>query len=154
MENVTSAPVETVEQKAPQAQPPVNSDQITAMIEEIARLKAEATDKEAKIAELSKPAIPAVVSEKPKEARKALPAVDKDAKVFGNKDEKQQYSFPVGWLGQVVVTQYFAATLPSGTIVPDEATRRTMPYDPDVFNKLEKTQGFEGFQYAILHDPR
>lgn len=87
-------------------------------------------------------------------SKKALPNLSSDGKMFGNKDEKEQYAFPVGWVGQVVVTQYIAATLPSGTIVPDEATRQTKPYDPDVFNALERTQGFEGFQYAILHDPR
>lgn len=87
-------------------------------------------------------------------SKKALPQVDENGKVFGNKDEKQQYSFPSGWLGSVVVTQYNAATLPSGTVVPDEATRQTKPYDPDVFNKLEKTEGFGDLQYAILHDPR
>lgn len=87
-------------------------------------------------------------------SKKAMPQVDENGKVFGNKDEHQRYPFPIGWMGMIVVSQYNAATLPSGAIVPDEPTRRTMSYEPFVFEKLQKDGGFGDLQYIILHDPR
>ena len=86
--------------------------------------------------------------------RKAKPEVDQDGNTYGEFDTKKQYPFPVGWMGQVVVTQYNVWQTPSGTTQADEGTRRTMPYEPAVFEKLVETQGFGDMSYFILHDPR
>lgn len=87
-------------------------------------------------------------------SNKALPEVDQDGRIFGNKDEKKQFNFPIGWNESVVVTQYMVTNHASGHQSVDEGTRRLMPYNTDVFNKLEKDGGFGDTQYVILHDPR
>lgn len=86
--------------------------------------------------------------------KKALPNVDENGLMTGNKDEKEEIKFPVGWAGMVVVTQFNVFNSPSGKPMIDEGTRRTMPYEPAVFDKLVETQGFNDLQYRILHDPR
>lgn len=87
-------------------------------------------------------------------SKKAMPQVDGNGNVYGNKDEAQKYPFPIGWMGMVVVSQYNVVGTPGGAIVVDEPTRRTMPYEPFVFDKLQKDGGFGDLQYIILHDPR
>jgi hypothetical protein len=85
---------------------------------------------------------------------RALPQINEDGLVFGNKDIKEQFPFKAGWLTQVVVTQIMVERLSTGNEVVNEATRRLMPYEPQVFDKLQKTGGFGEFQYTVLHDPR
>lgn len=86
--------------------------------------------------------------------RKANPEVNEDGQTFGEFDTDKKYPFPVGWMGNVVVTQYIVETMGSGHKQIDEGTRRTMPYEPASFTKLVETQGFNDMQYFILHDPR
>jgi hypothetical protein len=86
--------------------------------------------------------------------RKALPEVNEEGLTFGEFDTDKKYPFPATWMGKVVVTQYNVINGSNGYIGVDEGTRRTMPYDPAVFAKLVKDQGFNEMQYFILHDPR
>ena len=86
--------------------------------------------------------------------RKAKPEVNAEGNTFGEFDTDKKYPFPVGWLGNVVVTQYNVFTAPSGQQMVDEGTRKTMPYEPASFTALVEKQGFGDLSYFILHDPR
>lgn len=85
---------------------------------------------------------------------KAKPFLNEDGNTFGEFDTEKKYPFPATWMGMVVVTQFNVFAAPSGQQMVDEGTRRTMPYEPEVFTKLVKDTGFGDMQYFILHDPR
>ncbi len=90
----------------------------------------------------------------PQRPSQAKPFLNEDGTTYGEFDKDKKYPFPVGWMGSVVVTQYNVFNAPSGQAMVDEGSRRLMPYNPDVFTKLEKDKGFEDVQYFILNDPR
>lgn len=80
-----------------------------------------------------------------------------EGKMFGNKDKDGDYEFPKSWEKAVVVRQSDFKNVGEGGIedyIEVPSTVKLAPYEPEMFEFLEKNNGFGSTKKTIIHDPR